>query len=359
VSAFLKTTVKYLRHHWLTVGFIFGFISDFLLLNRVDSLFDNLILSFYVALATVTILLLYVGVAEKGPAFLIRLLKRYAPLLMQYTFGGLLSGMLIFYGRSGDWVTSSPFLLLIVAVVVGNELVAKRSDKLIFHISLYFVGLFSYVVLEVPVLLGRMGDEIFILSGLISLVIVTFIVQVLYRIIPNFMVLNTTRIITTLGGIYVGLNVLYFTNLIPPIPLSLTDLEVVQSVSKTTDGNYRIVRENQPWYRSLPFVQPVIHPTGSSISCFARVYAPTRLSTEIFHRWEYKDAKGNWQERFRFGYPISGENEGGYRGYTSLQSYSSGVWRCTVETKRGQVLGREVVKVEVNGQVQRVETTIE
>jgi len=204
-----------------------------------------------------------------------------------------------------------------------------------------------------------MGDEIFILSGLISLVIVTFIVQVLYRIIPNFMVLNTTRIITTLGGIYVGLNVLYFTNLIPPIPLSLTDLEVVQSVSKTTDGNYRIVRENQPWYRSLPFVQPVIHPTGSSISCFARVYAPTRLSTEIFHRWEYKDAKGNWQERFRFGYPISGENEGGYRGYTSLQSYSSGVWRCTVETKRGQVLGREVVKVEVNGQVQRVETTIE
>ncbi|MCA9357276.1 DUF2914 domain-containing protein [Candidatus Nomurabacteria bacterium] len=355
----VKTIYKHIKNHWLTFGFVLGFITDNILLNRIDNLFDNLVLLFYAILATVSILLLYVGVADRGPEFLARFLKRYAPILMQYAFGGLLSGMLIFYGRSGDWLASAPFLLMIVAVVLGNELVAKRSDKLLFHIALYFVGLFSYVVLVLPVLLGRMGDEIFVLSSLISLMIVTFVVQTLYKIIPNFMQLNTTRIIISIGSIFVTLNFLYFTNIIPPIPLSLTELEIVQSVDRQANGNYRVEFETQPWYRQIPFLWPVIHPKYDTVDCFARVYAPTRLSTEIFHRWEYKNANGDWEQQFRFGYKISGANEGGYRGYTSLENYRSGLWRCTVETKRGQVLGREIVEIDTKGQPQPFQVRID
>lgn len=138
---------------------------------------------------------------------------------------------------------------------------------------------------------------------------------------------------------------LYFFNLIPPIPLSLTELDIVQSVSRDNNGNYRIVDEEQPWYRQIPLVRDEIHPTRSSIACFARVYAPTRLETRIYHRWEYKDAAGDWQEAFRFGYPITGENKGGYRGYTILNAFSDGIWRCGVENARGQVLGRTTIKI--------------
>jgi hypothetical protein len=348
----IKTSdvIKLVRHHWLTVSFLLGFITDFILLNRVDNLIDNLTLLFYVLLATVSLLLLYVGVAERGPNFLVRWIKKYIPILMQYSFGGLLSGMLIFYGRSGDWLASAPFLVLIVAVIFGNEFVNKRSDKLIYHLILYFIGIFSYIVLVVPIIIGKMGDGIFFLSGLIALIIVSFVVQILYRIVPNFMNANTRRVIVTIGGIYVGFNILYFTNIIPPIPLSLTELEMAESVVRMGDGNYRVVMEKQPWYESLPFIHQTLHPTEGSIACFAKVFAPTNLSTEIFHRWEYKDADGNWQEHFRFGYNISGSNDKGYRGYTEMQSFSSGKWRCSVETKRGQVLGRKVFYIDTAGE---------
>jgi hypothetical protein len=345
-------------HHWLTVAFFLGFITDVILLNRIDDTLDNLILLFYVLLATTAILLLYIGVSERVSGVFSRFLKKYTPIVMQYAFGGLLSGMLIFYGRSGDWLASAPFLLLIIAVILGNELVGKRSDRLVYNIALYFIGLFSYVVLVIPVILGKMGDLIFIFSGVVALLIVIIVVQILYKIIPHFMHINTKRMVVTIGFIYIGFNALYFTNVIPPIPLSLTVLEIEQSVTRLSNGNYSIVSEKQPWYRNLPFVRNEIHPTGNSIACFARVYAPTKLETEIFHRWEFKNADGNWVERFRLGYPISGANKGGYRGYTQLQNFTPGVWRCSVETKRGQVLGRQSVVVE-SGKANATVTKIE
>lgn len=346
-----NSTLRFVRHHWLTLAFVLGFITDVILLNRIDDLLDNLILLFYVLLATTGILFLYIGVAEKAPGGVSSWLKRFSPLLMQYAFGGLLSGMLIFYGRSGDWLASAPFFLLIIFVIFGNELVGKRSDRLVYNLALYFIGLLSYIVLVIPVLTGKMGDWVFVLSGIIALIIVTLVVKILHKIVPNFMAANTRRVILTIGFIYIGFNALYFTSVIPPIPLSLTDLEVVQSVNRLESGGYRVVKESQPWYRSIPFIHPVIHPTGNSIACFARVYAPTKLSTEIYHRWEYKDEAGIWRQHFRLGYEISGVNKGGYGGYTIAENFFSGTWRCSVETKRGQVLGREVVVIDTRGEV--------
>jgi hypothetical protein len=342
----ISSIVGTLSRNWLTVAFIGGFLTDLILLNRIDDVVDNLILLAYVILATVSLLLFYAGIAEKFPMTLSRLVQRYTPVLLQYSFGGLLSGMLIFYGRSGDWIASAPFLILILLVIFGNELLEKRSDMLVYHIALYFIGIFSYVVLVLPVILGQMGDGIFILSGLIAVLFVSGVIRVLYSIVPNFMRLNTKRVIMMVSTLYIIMTALYFFNLIPPIPLSLTELDIVQSISRDTTTNvYRIVDEEQPWYRRIPLVRDEIHPTGRSIACFARVYAPTRLETRIYHRWEYKDAAGDWQEAFRFGYPITGENRGGYRGYTILNAFSDGIWRCGVENARGQVLGRTTIKI--------------
>ena len=348
-----------LSRNWLTIAFIGGFLTDLILLNRIDDIIDNLILLAYVVLATVSLLLFYAGAAQKFGMTVSRLIQRYTPVLLQYSFGGLLSGMLIFYGRSGDWITSAPFLILILLVIFGNELLEKRSDMLVYHVALYFIGIFSYVVLVLPVILGKMGDGIFILSGLIALLFVSGVIRVLYTIVPNFMKFNTKRIIMMVGALYFLMTGLYFFNLIPPIPLSLTELDIVQSVSRDNNGNYRIVDEEQPWYRKVPLVRDELHPNGNSIVCFARVYAPTRLATRIYHRWEYKDEAGDWQEAFRFGYPITGENSGGYRGYTILDKFSDGVWRCGVENERGQVLGRTTVKINTTDTARPMVTRVE
>lgn len=342
---------RFLKEHWLTATFVLGFVSDSLLLNQIDSLSDNLIIFAYVFLASLSLVLFYAGIAERMGERFSRVLRKYMPGIMQYSFGGIFSGMLIFYGRSGDWLTSAPFLLLILSVIVGNEFVHKRSDRLVYHIALYFIGIFSYAVLVLPIIFGVMGDFMFLVSGVLALIVVTILVQVLYRIVPNFMRVNTRRIILLVGAIYITFNVLYFTAVIPPIPLSLTKLEVVNSVTKV-ENSYRLVTENQDWWRGLPFTKATLHP-GGNLSCFARVYAPAKLSTDIYHRWTYKPVGGSWEEKGRIKYPIAGANAGGYRGFTTV-TVTPGIWRCSVETARGQVLGRTTVEVQSGGPVNLV-----
>lgn len=344
-----KITVlkRLVKSHWLTVAFLLGFITDYLLLNRVDDTLDNIILLLYVLLATVSLIFFYVGVTEKMGERISRKLRHYMPMLMQYSFGGLLSGMLIFYGRSGDLFSSAPFFILIIGVIVINEILKKQSERLVYNLAVYFVGIFSYCVLVTPVFFGKMSDWVFVGSGLIALLIIYLIVQVLRKIIPEFLRLQTRVIIFVIGSLYGLMNLLYFANLIPPIPLSLTELEIYQEVEKTSAGNYRIIKEENVWYEYLPLVPNYFHPiTGKGVTCFARVYAPTKLATNIVHRWEYLDTNGKWQEQFKTAYKITGENKLGYRGYTTITNIRDGKWRCIVENQRGQVLGKKTFVID-------------
>ncbi len=352
--------LSFLRRHWLTVAFCLGFVTDYLLLNRVDDKVDNLVLLFYVVLASVSIVLFYVGIAERVPASLGNLLNKFMPVLMQYSFGGLLSGMLIFYGRSGDLIVSAPFLVLIVSVILANELVKKRSDRLLYNLAVYFIGLFSYLVLVIPVLTGEMGDLVFIVSGLIALIVIYFLIKVLSWVIPNYLVIEKKWIVFTVGCIYILFNSLYFLNIIPPIPLSLTELSIYQGVKRTALGGYRITKTADSWQQKIPLMPNVFNPIkGQGAYCFARVYAPTTLTTEIVHRWEYYDEIQGWVTRFTTSYKITGENKNGYRGYTTSNNIQSGKWRCSVETVRGQVLGRETFIVDNTTPATNLVTVIE
>jgi hypothetical protein len=343
----IRDTFHHAKRHWLTIAFILGFVTDYILLNRIDDTFDNALLLFYVVLASISILLLYAGIAEKfGPRSSV-FIRKVAPILMQYSFGGLFSGMLIFYGRSGALLASWPFLLLFIAAIYGNETVRNRGQQLVFNILAYFVGLFSYLVMVVPVFLGRMGPEIFVASGLLALIIVYMLVQLLTKIIPNYMAMQTKSIVFLVFGLFVGLNTLYFTNIIPPIPLSLQELNIVHSVIKFGDSGYELTYEPVPWYRIDKKLNSVFHPSNTgTVACFTRVFAPAKIDTEIFHVWEYKNLDGDWIEHFKKSYPITGKAVNGYRGWTAITASRDGVWRCSVETGRGQVLGRTQFKID-------------
>jgi len=332
------SVVKTLKHHWMTISFFLGFINDFLLLNQVDNKIDNLILLFYIALATISIILFYAGTVEKFGNKISDFLVRFMPLAMQYSFGGLLSGMLIFYGRSGSFSSSLPFFIFIILIILINELVRKQSNRLVFNLIIYFVGIFFYSVLVLPILVGDVGDVIFVGSGLLALFLIIILIKILRKIIPNFITLRLRSIVFSIGALYAFFNYLYFTNIIPPIPLSLKELSIYHKVEKTNTG-YRFEKEeNNDWFKFLK--TEIFHPkAGEGAFCFSRVYAPTKLSTTIVHRWEFLDANNNWQEYFKMSYSITGENKGGYRGFTTIKNLKNGEWRCVVENQRGQVLG--------------------
>ena len=336
------------KRHWLTLAFVGGFISDFLLLNQVDNIVDNSILFFYVLLAMASILLLYAAVAGKLPDNWNDPFRSYAPIAMQYAFGGLLSGMLIFYGRSASLLDSWPFLAVIALIIYLNETVVDRSGRLGLTLSMFFVGLFSYMVLVVPVFSGRMGDWIFIGSGVLALVVMYLFLLLLRLIIPNFIATQMRKIIFAVGTIFAAFNFLYFWNFIPPIPLSSQEIGIYHSVVRFENGEYQLKYEDGKWWEFWKRSDTVFHPEpGGNVFCFARIFAPTRLSTDIYHHWEYYDeSQKDWVTHARINYPIHGGRADGYRGYTQIGSFYSGNWRCTVETERGQVLGREKFEID-------------
>lgn len=336
--------VRKIKRYWLTIAFGLGFLVDNITLNRVDQVFDNIVLLSYVVIAMAALLLLYAGTVGKLGEYYSPRARAYAPLAVQYAFGGLLSGMLIFYGRSGAWVESWPFLVIILAAIFFNETIRDRSDRLIYNLVIFFVGLVSYCVLVIPVLTGFMGPWIFFGSCLVALMFMYGFMQVLYRIIPHFLDMQMKVIIFSIGCVFVGFNFLYFANVIPPIPLSLKDVGIYHSVIRFDTGVYQLKYEEGKWWQFFRDSDKVFHPvSGGNVYCFAKVFAPTRLDTNIEHHWEYYDeVRGEWESRNRLGYSISGGRGDGYRGYTQVRNYEDGKWRCSVETTRGQVLGREV-----------------
>lgn len=343
----IDDVIKPFKHHLLTVAFLGGFIVDNFTLNRVDQLFDNIILASYVVLAMLGLFFLYFGTSgNRGERFQAHTAK-WAPLVIQFAFGGLMSGLLVFYSRSGSWWTSWPYLALMLAIILGNEFIRKRAQRLIFNLTVFFVGLFSYTVLIVPVALGKMGDVIFVASGATAVIIFILFARLLYFVVPNFMSLNTRLIFFSVGMAYVGLNTLYFTNMIPPIPLSMKEMGIYHSVTKIPSGGYSLSYEKGAWYAFWHQSDNIFHYSqGNRVYCYASVFAPTRLKTDIIHRWEYYDGeKSEWQLHEKITFPIDGGRGEGYRGYSFIESVREGAWRCSVETPRGQVVGRSTFEI--------------
>lgn len=336
-----------LKRHWLTVAFLAGFITDLILLNKVDSLFDNLVLLFYVLLAMFGIIFLYAAAAGRLPESINDQVRIYSPIVLQYAFGGLLSGMLIFYGRSASLIDSWPFLLLIAVIIYLNETVRERSGRLVLTLSMFFIGLFSYVVLVIPTFTGYMGAWVFVGSGVLALLIMYGLLRALGLVIPNFLALQMRVVVFTVGTIFAILNFLYFLNVIPPIPLSIKDIGVYHSVVRFENGDYQLKYEDGPWWHFWKRSDTEFHPEpGGNIFCFTRVFTPARLDTEIYHRFEYYDDERGWVTHARVHYPIFGGRDDGYRGYSQIGSFSDGTWRCSVETARGQVLAREKFEID-------------
>lgn len=335
-----------IRQWWLTIAFVSGFALDAITLGRVDQWFAMALLGFHMGNAGANLALLYAGAAGRLPTGIASLSQRLSPLLVQFSFGSLLSGTLVFYAQSGSWSVSWPFLLMVLAVMVGNEVVRDRTRRLIFNLAIFFLGISSFTILFMPIMLGAMGAWVFLASSVTALAVMGLYIKILRRIIPNFLELHMRGIIFVVGMIFCTLQFLYFSALIPPIPLSLKHIDIYHHVERTNDG-YRLTFEPAPWYKFWREANTVYHRRkGESVFCFASVFAPTDFSPLITHRWEvYDEERGSWQTHSTIVYPIEGGADRGYRGYSEVAATADGLWRCTVETERGQAIGRETFRI--------------
>jgi hypothetical protein len=140
---------------------------------------------------------------------------------------------------------------------------------------------------------------------------------------------------------------MYFTNVIPPIPLSLKDSGVYHGIIKITEGQYEAKSEIQTWWDYFRFY-PVFHQrAGEVVYIYSAIFSPIKLNTEIIHQWQFYDEKTEkWMDSSRIILSIAGGRDEGFRTYSTKQSVTPGLWRVKVMTTRGQVMGRVNFKVE-------------
>lgn len=325
---------------YLSIAFFTGgFILDNLTLTRIDLIFDNIVLISYLFLATLSIVLInFFQNKKESPNWV-----KYIPLLTQFTLGGLFSGYVIFYTKSATWASSWIFLLLIYLLFIANERFRKYYEKIDFQIIVLFVAVFSFLIFFLPTVLKEIGSSIFILSGLFSLLIIYLLILFLSKFISPLEKKKERRIIGHIFLIYFVFNLMYFLNIIPPVPLSLKEIGVYQSVSKNFYDDYLLKEFEQPWYQFGNYFIKI--PVGT-VYVYNSVFAPTDLDTKIVNVWyKYDEKAGKWFSMNTVTYPIRGGRGEGYRGYSLVTNVDKGNWRVDITNEKGQVLGR--VKFEV------------
>ncbi len=336
--------IKKNQGHISTAALIVGFIIDNLTLNRVDQIYDNVVLIFYIFLAGLSILAFNFVEVRNLSSNLATKIKIFAPIIIQYSFGGLFSAFFVFYSRSGSFGASWPFIVLIIFLLILNEFLKEKYSRLVYQVGTYFFVVFSYMIFLVPVLLKEMGQLVFIYSGLISLTFI-YIFTILIHLLTQRKYFNfNKKMWAAIFSTYLIMNLFYFTNILPPLPLSMKESGVFNLIKKD-NNNYVLYRE------PINFVSKFFNNTieinpAAGLYYFSSVFAPTKLNTSIIHEWQYYDqVSKKWIQTTKVSFTISGGRNTGYRGYSLKQNLQEGNWRVLTKTSNGQIIGEEKFKV--------------
>ncbi len=354
-----RSLLDYLEEHEKVVSFlifVLGFIYDLVTLRRIDQTYDIAVLAFHLTVVSVSILIIHLQ--ERNRYNTIRdtdemVEKRteqqtWFHFFMQFSFGGLFSSYMIFYSQSATFIGSWPFLIFLVILFIGNEFLRKHYVELTFQLSILYFCLFSYSIFTIPIMLGKIGKGIFILSGVISLAVFICFCLILTLTSPRRIRRAALPLTLSVFGIYIFFNSAYFLNIIPPVPLSLKEIGIYHTVMKDGDGNYNVQGEDKTFVQNYLGGKQTVHEVaGEPIYVFAAVFAPTNLTTHVSHQWsKYDEKTKEWVRVSSVRFAILGGRDNGYRGYSLIRNATDGEWRVDVLTDDGLLIGRKSFTVQ-------------
>ena len=336
----LKTAYARLERPISSASLVGGFAFDAVTLKRVDTFWENLWIVAHLAVAAICILL--VNRTENRGTDPVHPSKAHFWFIntLQFAFGGLLSTFLVFYFRSGSLRVGWPFFLILGAAFVANERLKAHYARLTFQISFFFLSLFCFTIFILPVVLHSIGPLIFLLSGAVSLVLLYLFLRLLRAVAGQNLATRSRTLRTCIVAIFAIINVLYFLNFIPPIPLSLQDASVNHAITRNAEGNYAVQSEEPGPFHFFRLMETFHATSGAPVYAYSAIFSPTSLNTKIFHEWQFYEPKRGWTTISRVELPVRGGRGGGYRTYSVKTGITAGAWRVNVETPNGALLGR-------------------
>jgi hypothetical protein len=331
------------RHRkWLPLSFfLLGFLYDILTLDRIDSTAGILKHAVYLTICgSILVLELFEFTGKFKPAGRTATFWHYHELIIHFFLGNLLSEYTLFFFKSASVTTSFLFVLLLAGLLVVNEFKEfKGASGIPVRMSLFSLCLIAYFTFLTPILLGFVGLFPFLLGlGFASLIVFGVFHYVLGRI-KGQRELALRQIAYPFIGVLSTFAFLYFTRLIPPVPVSISYMGIFHEIKKEA-GVYQL-GYTRPWWQFWQHGDQVfLARTGDRIHCFVRVFSPTRFSDTVNVRWVFKDPRHGWQKQDAIPVAITGGRAEGYRGVTYKDHYQPGKWQVRVETNDGRELGR-------------------
>jgi len=261
----------------------------------------------------------------------------------QFALGALLSGFCVFYIRSASILSSWPFLLFMAAIFVGNEVFRHYHSRLVFVALLLFFSLYSYAIMLVPVLTGRIGRIPFLISGAVAVLVFFFYMRAIARLGHDRYRGARLQIRIGVVVIVVFINLFYFVRVFPPLPLVLTDVGVYHQVTYDRKTNIVTVAQESepPRWQALFGTNPVLHiQPQDRLYLYSAVFAPSGLHTQVTHEWQWQDGQGRWVTQQSVTRPIAGGRDDGYRFSTYKTAPRPGQWRVNILSDDGRAIGR-------------------
>ncbi len=335
---------------------VFGFITDVLTFNLVNFTIATIILLLHLILIGANIVVINFYEAQKISGRIFSYWRILAPFSLQYSFGNLFSAFLIFYSNSGSFSASWPFIIVIIFLMIGNEIFRKYNVRPLIQISIYFFAIFSYLNLVFPYIFRSLGPAIFLLSGTISVLIIVSLIKFLSHYISKTEE-EKKSLQLSIGLIFLTMNVLYFANLIPPIPLSIKDIGVYHDIKRVNHGYVVETEECRRLDRCI-LSSEIRHISNQkdTLYLYSAVYAPSGMNLEVVNEWQkYDYNRERWITKAEIPFSIYGGRDEGYRWY-SYYYVSPGYFRVNIKTKSGQVIGQKKFHViEEEGMERKIE----
>jgi hypothetical protein len=324
-----------------------GFAFDSFAFGRIDHAATQAVFIVYLLVAGITIAVLHGLESRPDGRKPSDKTRTILVAITQFALGCLLSGFCVFYIRSASVTSSWPFLLAMAAIFIGNEYLRRYHARLVFSALLFFFAIYSYAILLVPIVIGRIGRIPFLISGVIAVVIFFFFMRALAQL--GHERYRGARMQVRIGMVLITvfLNVAYFLRLLPPLPLVLTDAGVYHEV-KRAGADFQAAQEDEPpEWQALFGTHSIMHvQKGAKLYLYNAVFAPRGLHTRLVHDWQWLNPGRGWQSQQRVPVDIAGGREDGYRFYTTKTSPQPGQWQVNIMTGDGRSVGRVRFAVE-------------
>ncbi len=330
----------------MPITLVLGSVLDFVTFASVTISTTFLLLGVYVAVATGGIV--YMALYDAGKIASGRItsyLRMISALVVQFSFGALLSGSMVFYFFSGAVSVSWPIIAIFVALMIANEVFRKQYARVSVQLGVYFFIILSFVSVLLPFIFRTIASWVFVVASAVSVIYMALLVYGLARVVPTVNARVQRIVSVTVVGIVSVMQWLYFSHVIPPVPLALRDIEIAHSLVRRSSG-YELQIEQTPWWNEYVGTKKVHIRPGQRVYVYNAIFAPEGLNTTAVHHWQlYDEATKTWRSRDRLTYEMVGGNRVGYHGYSYKTTLTPGLWRVDIETVTKHVIGRVEFRV--------------